>query len=143
VDKQVDVKFSDKILMEACHILLGRLWQFDKKTLHNGLTNEITLPNKEKKFVRHPLAPSKVFEDQLQMRKQKDEERKEESINKELGEQAPNMCIHDEGKSSVPPKVTQKEKNLSKKTLKKNILYEQPSNNFSFVKELFHAYLQI
>ena len=46
VDKQVKVELSmknykDKVLcdvvpMEACHILLGRPWQFDKKTMHNG-----------------------------------------------------------------------------------------------------------
>jgi len=57
------------------------------------------------------------------MRKLSGEERKEESICKEFGEQAINTCIHDEGESSAPPKVTQKEKNLSKKTL----LCEQPS----------------
>ena len=58
VDQQVKVEFSmrnykDKVLcdvvpMEACHILLGRPWQFDKKTMHNGLTNEITFTHKEK-----------------------------------------------------------------------------------------------
>jgi len=35
-------------------------------------------------------------------------------MRKELGEQAPNTCIHEKGESSIPPKVTQKEKNLSK-----------------------------
>ena len=64
VDKQVEVKFSignykDKVLcdvvpMESCHILLGRPWHFDKKTLHNGLTNEITFTHKKKKFVLNP-----------------------------------------------------------------------------------------
>jgi len=59
VDKQVKVEFSvgnykDKVLcvvvpMEACHILLGRPWQFDKKTMHNSPTNEITFTHKEKK----------------------------------------------------------------------------------------------
>jgi len=24
-------------VMEACHILLGRPWQFDKQTIHDGL----------------------------------------------------------------------------------------------------------
>ena len=59
--------------MEACHILLGRPWQFDKKTMHNGLTNEITFTHKAKKFVLHPLFPSQVAEDQLQ---DKDEDNK-------------------------------------------------------------------
>jgi len=134
VDQQVEVKLSignyeDKFLydiipMEACHIFLGRPWKFDKKTMHNGLTNEITLHHKEKKFVLHPLTLTKVFEDQLQMRKLRDEERKEESMHKELGEQAPNTCIHEEGESSIPPNVTQKKKTLSKKTLKKTLIYE-------------------
>ena len=44
--------YKDKVLcdvvpMEACHILLGRPWQFDKKTMHNGFTNEITFIHKE------------------------------------------------------------------------------------------------
>jgi len=56
-----------------------------------------------------------------------DEERKEESMRKELREQAPKPCIHEEGESSISPKVPQKEKNLSKKTLKKTLLCEQPS----------------
>jgi len=54
--------YKDKVLcdvvpMEACHILLGRPWQFDKKTMHNGFTNEITFTHKEKKFILYPLPP--------------------------------------------------------------------------------------
>jgi len=60
--------------MEACHILLGRSWQFDCKTTHNGHTNEITLLHKEKKFVHHPLTPSQVTSDQAQMRARREEE---------------------------------------------------------------------
>nr|KYP34011.1 hypothetical protein KK1_045081 [Cajanus cajan] len=86
VDKQVKVKFSignyedqvvcDIVPMEVCHVLLGRLWQFDKKTMHNGLTNEITFTHKEKKFVLHPLSPSQVIEDQVQMKMKREEEKK-------------------------------------------------------------------
>jgi len=57
--------------MEACHILLGRPWQFDKKTMHNGLTNETNFTQKEKKFVLYPLSPFQVVKDQVQMRKKK------------------------------------------------------------------------
>ena len=77
VDKQVETKFSignynDKFLcdvvpVEACHILLGRPWQFDKKTLHNGLTNEISFTHKKKKFVLNPLPHSQVDGDQAQV----------------------------------------------------------------------------
>jgi len=86
VDKQVKVEFSignykDKVLcdvapMETCHILLGRPWQFDKKTTNNGLTNEITFTHKEKKFILNPLPHSQVVRDQVQMKQNKDEEKK-------------------------------------------------------------------
>ena len=86
VDKQVEIKFSignykDKVLcdvvpMEACHILLGRPWQFDKKTLHDGLTNEISFTHKHMKFVLSPLPHSQVVKDQIQMKHKRDEEKK-------------------------------------------------------------------
>jgi len=51
VNKQVFISFSigkykddvlrDVVLMEATYILLGRSWQYDRKTLHDGLTNKI------------------------------------------------------------------------------------------------------
>ena len=63
--------------MEACHILLERPWQFDKKTLYSGLTDENTIHHKDKNFMLHPLAPYKVLENQIQMMKMRDEERKE------------------------------------------------------------------
>lgn len=50
VDKQVLISFSigrsykDEVLcdvlpMEACHMLLGRPWQFDRKVKHDGRKN--------------------------------------------------------------------------------------------------------
>nr|KYP48877.1 Retrovirus-related Pol polyprotein from transposon 17.6 [Cajanus cajan] len=78
VNQQVEVEFSignyqdkvkcDVVPMEACHILLGRPWQFDKQTHHDGLTNKITFPHKGKKLRLHPLPPSQVMEDQVQMK---------------------------------------------------------------------------
>jgi len=84
VDKRVKVSLSvgndkDEILydvvpMEACHILLGRPWQFDKKVMYNGLTNEITFTHKEKKFLLYPLTPSQVVKDQVQMKLKRENE---------------------------------------------------------------------
>ena len=74
VKHQVKVKFSigkfkdkalyDAIPMEACHILLGRLWKFDRQTIHHGHTNEITLQHHSETYVLHPLTPSQVASDQ-------------------------------------------------------------------------------
>jgi len=46
-------KYKNEVLcgeipIEACHILLGRPWQYDIKYSHDDLTNEITLLHKEK-----------------------------------------------------------------------------------------------
>nr|KYP49516.1 hypothetical protein KK1_028711 [Cajanus cajan]KYP49520.1 hypothetical protein KK1_028716 [Cajanus cajan] len=86
MDKQVKFKFfistyedhvvCDIVSMEAFHILLGRPWQFDKKIMHNGLTNEITFTYKENKFVLQPLSLSQVIEDQVQMKLKREEEKK-------------------------------------------------------------------
>jgi len=62
--------------MEACHILLGRPRKFDKKTMHNGLTNEITFTHNEKKFILNPLSHSQVVKDQVQMKQRRNEEKK-------------------------------------------------------------------
>ena len=71
VEHQVKVKFSigkfkDKVLcdvipIEACHILLGRPWQFDHKTLHNGHTNEITLQHHSKTLCCIPSLLAKLL----------------------------------------------------------------------------------
>jgi len=78
IGKYEDSVLCDVVPMEACHVLLGRPWQFDKKTMHNGLTNEITFTHKDRKFVLHPLSPSQVVEDQIQTRKKLEKERKED-----------------------------------------------------------------
>ena len=68
-------RVHDVVPMEACHILLGRPWQFDKKTLHDGLTNEISFIHKHKYFVLSPLPHSQVVKDQIQMKHKRDEEK--------------------------------------------------------------------
>ena len=54
--------------MEACHVLLGRPWQFNKKTIHDGVTNEITFTHNKRIFVLHPLTHTYVLEDQVQIK---------------------------------------------------------------------------
>jgi len=74
VNQQVKVPFAigtykdevicDVVPMEAEHHLLGRPWQYDRKVIYNGLTNE-TLTHLGIKFVLHPQTPSQVVKDQL------------------------------------------------------------------------------
>jgi len=123
VDKQVKVELSvrnykDKVLcdvlpMEACHILLDRPWQFDKKTMHNGFTNEITFTHKEKKFILYPLSPSQVVKDQEQMREKTEEEKLIKIENQE------DLKEKEVWEKSVPShKVIQKEEKFKNKVEK-------------------------
>ena len=65
VSKQVKVclkmgTYEDEILcdvipMDACHILLGRPWQFDRDVTHKGRSNEHELKHNGKKIVLKPM----------------------------------------------------------------------------------------
>ncbi|XP_074300179.1 uncharacterized protein LOC141631401 [Silene latifolia] len=70
VTKQVEVdltmgSYGDYILcdvmsMDACHVLLGCPWQFDRNATHRGRSNEYELVDKGKTLVLKPMAPSAV-----------------------------------------------------------------------------------
>ena len=68
VRRQALVRFSirgykDEVVpMDACEILLERLWQFDRKTIHDGEANvsKVRVDGKPKTLL--PLPPSKVAE---------------------------------------------------------------------------------
>ncbi|KAG7564224.1 Retrotransposon gag domain [Arabidopsis suecica] len=77
VSEQVLVSFSvgpyqdqvlcDVVPMQASHLLLGRPWQFDKRTSHCGLTNEYTFIHNSKRICLKPLSPTQVNEMQSKM----------------------------------------------------------------------------
>ncbi|XP_019184978.1 PREDICTED: uncharacterized protein LOC109179930 [Ipomoea nil] len=83
VDKQVMVpmsigKYEDSILcdvvpMQAAHVLLGRPWQFDKKTTHEGHTNKYSFFHNGRKIVLVLLSPKQIFEDE---KKEREKEKK-------------------------------------------------------------------
>ena len=54
-----DEVLCDVIPIDACHILLGRPWQSDRKSIHDGLTNTYTITIKVlKKFFTLSLQKS-------------------------------------------------------------------------------------
>ena len=55
-----DEVLCDVIPMDACHILLGRPWQFDRDVVHRGRANEHELRHNGKKFVLKPMSSSDV-----------------------------------------------------------------------------------
>ncbi|XP_027090351.1 uncharacterized protein [Coffea arabica] len=64
IGKYEDVVLCDVVPMQACHILLGRPWQFDKGVIFDGITNKYFFKQGEKRIVLVPLIPSQVHEDQ-------------------------------------------------------------------------------
>nr|KAJ0186734.1 hypothetical protein LSAT_V11C900500100 [Lactuca sativa] len=57
--------YEDEILcevipMDACHILLGRPWQFDRDMMHRGMSNEYGLRHNGKKIMLSPMSLSVV-----------------------------------------------------------------------------------
>ncbi|KAK8918702.1 hypothetical protein KSP39_PZI020996 [Platanthera zijinensis] len=54
-------KYKDRIIcgvvdMDACHVLLGRPWQFDLEVTHNGKDNVYAFSKHGRAFVLHPFA---------------------------------------------------------------------------------------
>jgi len=60
-----DELWCDVIPMDACHILLGRPWLYDRKLMHNGLLNTYSFTKEQKKISLAPLSPSKLHQDKL------------------------------------------------------------------------------
>ena len=50
----------DVMPMDVCHVLLGRPWQFDRKSINDGKRNTYTI---EKGGNKHTLLPLKDEED--------------------------------------------------------------------------------
>ncbi|XP_048596408.1 uncharacterized protein LOC125578144 [Brassica napus] len=74
-------RYEDKVVcnvlpMDACHILLGRPWQFDKRAVHDGFTNRHSFDHKGKKITLVPLTPLEVHQDQIQLKRNRDKETK-------------------------------------------------------------------
>ncbi|XP_056857199.1 uncharacterized protein LOC130506535 [Raphanus sativus] len=70
VGKYQDEVVCDVVPMQAGHILLGRPWQFDRATFHNGRTNYYSFKFKDRKYNLAPLNPSEVHELQAKMNKE-------------------------------------------------------------------------
>ena len=48
----------DIIPIDACHILLGRPWLFDRKVIHDGYLNTYSFFKDGKKITLAPIQPS-------------------------------------------------------------------------------------
>jgi hypothetical protein len=60
-----DVVECDVVPMEACNILLGRPWQFDKECIHHGRSNQYSFMHHDMKIVLLPMSPEAIVRDEV------------------------------------------------------------------------------
>ncbi|XP_048228255.1 uncharacterized protein LOC125369529 [Ricinus communis] len=61
----------DIVPMHACHVLLGRPWQFDRKAHHDGFLNSYSFMEEGRKVTLAPLSPNEVYDDQSRLEKER------------------------------------------------------------------------
>lgn len=72
--------------MHASHILLGRPWEYDRRSIHNGYTNQYTFSKNNRKVTLLPLSPGDVYDEQVRMKTERDKQRKEMKSSQETNE---------------------------------------------------------
>ncbi|XP_019241058.1 PREDICTED: uncharacterized protein LOC109221054, partial [Nicotiana attenuata] len=81
IGRYEDEFWCDVVPMQACHLLLGRPWQYDRYAKHDGRTNKYSLIKDGQRFTLRPITPFQVSEDYKIMRelrqKVKSEQKKE------------------------------------------------------------------
>ncbi|GAV58165.1 hypothetical protein CFOL_v3_01699, partial [Cephalotus follicularis] len=65
-----DEVLCDVIPMDACHLLLGRPWQYDRSVKHEGRKNTYTVNKDERSILLTPLIPSKIHVTQTPIKKE-------------------------------------------------------------------------
>jgi hypothetical protein len=61
----LDFVDCDVVPMQACSLLFGRPWQFDRESVHNGKTNQYSLTHAGKKIGLKPMTPEQILKDDL------------------------------------------------------------------------------
>ena len=56
-DSYHDQIYCDIVPMDACHLLLGRPWEFDRRVLHDGFLNTYTFKFQDRTFTLKPSPP--------------------------------------------------------------------------------------
>ncbi|XP_049406210.1 uncharacterized protein LOC125869829 [Solanum stenotomum] len=112
VHQQVMIKFKigmyqdevlcDVVPIQDCHVLLGRPWQHDRSTKHDGRTNKYSLVLNDHKYVLHPMSPSQVnnvYQTMSESREKKkceeehvEAESQEEEERRKLKKERPKYC---------------------------------------------------
>ena len=116
IGRYTDQVLCDIVLIQARHLLLGRPWQFDAEARHEGKSNRYHLVKDGKAYILAPFPLIKVCKFQIQHRerqiewcREKELQRKHESIQSKLTERKQSSVKKNEEKTeSQHPKVGSK-----------------------------------
>lgn len=79
ISTYADYVDCDVVPMQACSLLLGRPWQFDKNYVHHGRNNQYSLVHKDKNITLLPMTPDSILKDDInRANKAKQEKNKSE-----------------------------------------------------------------
>ena len=70
IGKYKDEVNCDVVPMHADHILLNKLWKFDRKVIHNGFKNRHFFVKDNKTITLVLLTPRQVYEDQMKLKRE-------------------------------------------------------------------------
>ena len=76
IGKYKDEVLCDVVPMHVSHILLGRLWQFDRNVNHDGFKNMHSFVKDNKTITLVPLTPRQVYEDQMKLKRENELKKK-------------------------------------------------------------------
>ena len=65
ISTYADYVDCDVVPMQACSLLLGRPWQFDKNSVHHGRNNQYTLVHNDKNITLLPMTPDSILKDDI------------------------------------------------------------------------------
>ena len=86
--------------MDACHVLLGRPWQFDRRSTHEGRSNIYSLWHKGKRHVIQPMLDKDIKVDMVAVKKKVQHiKAKSRMVSSQVGGD-------DEGRISITPVIS-------------------------------------
>ncbi|XP_049368159.1 uncharacterized protein LOC125833042 [Solanum verrucosum] len=121
VHQQVMIKFKigmyqdevlcDVVPIQDCHVLLGRPWQHDRSTKHDGRTNKYSLVLNDHKYVLHHMSLSQVNDVYQTMSESKEKKKcEEEHVEAESQEEEERRKDHvlqtNQSHSSLPNSIS-------------------------------------
>jgi hypothetical protein len=71
-----DEVLCDVVPMHACHLLLGRRWQYDRRAMRDGFTNKYSFTLNRQRITLVPLTQKQVREDQLKLQRSNEKKKK-------------------------------------------------------------------